>query len=127
VLEIMRFASELVDVDELNLPRSDGVRPQELQMAEQLIESLTQPFGPEKYADEYRENLMRVIRAKMKGKKVKLPEPEVPADTQVIDLMARLRQSLDAGRRRRGAVRSSRKAAAAKERTPERRSRRKSA
>src|SRR5919198_3682670 len=127
VLEIMRFASELVDVDELNLPRSDGVRPQELQMAEQLIESLAEPFNPEKYTDEYRENLMRVIRAKMKGKKVKLPEPEVPADTQVIDLMARLRQSLDAGRRRRGAVRSSRKAAAAKERTPVRRSRRESA
>src|SRR5918911_4262139 len=39
VLEIMRFASELVDVNELSLPRSDGVRPQELQMAEQLIAS----------------------------------------------------------------------------------------
>src|SRR5919202_5216592 len=37
VLEILRFASELVDVDELDLPGSDGVRPQELQMAEQLI------------------------------------------------------------------------------------------
>jgi DNA end-binding protein Ku len=127
VLEIMRFVSELVDVGELNFPGSDGVRPQELEMAEQLIASLTEPFNPEKYTDEYRENLMRVIRAKMKGKKVRLPEPEEPVDTQVIDLMARLRQSLDAGRRRRGAVRSSRKQAAARERSPARRPRRKSA
>src|ERR671929_88496 len=37
VLEIMRFASELVDVHEFDFPSSDGVRPQELQMAEQLI------------------------------------------------------------------------------------------
>jgi DNA end-binding protein Ku len=96
-------------------------------MAEQLIASLAGPFDPEKYTDEYRENLMRVIRAKMKGKRVRLPEPEVPVDTQVIDLMARLRQSLDAGRRRQGAVRSSRRQAAAKERPPARRSRRKSA
>jgi DNA end-binding protein Ku len=127
VLEIMRFVSELVDVGELNFPGSDGVRPQELEMAEQLIASLTEPFNPEKYTDEYRENLMRVIRAKMKGKKVRIPEPEEPVDTQVIDLMARLRQSLDAGRRRRGAVRSSRKQAAARERSPARRPRRKSA
>jgi DNA end-binding protein Ku len=117
-----------MDVDEYKFPTSDGVRPQELQMAEQLIASLAEPFEPEKYTDEYRENLMRVIRAKMKGKKVKLPEPEMPADTQVIDLMARLRQSLDAGGgKRRGAVRSSRKVAAAKERPTVRRSRKKSA
>jgi DNA end-binding protein Ku len=127
VLEILRFASELVDVDELDLPGSDGVRPQELQMAEQLIGSLAEPFEPEKYTDEYRENLMRVIRAKLKGKKVKPAEPEAPADTQVIDLMARLRQSLDASRGRRGTVRSSRRAAAARERPPVRRSRKKSA
>jgi DNA end-binding protein Ku len=95
VLEIMRFANELIDAESLNLPDAQLVRPQELQMAEQLVTSLAEPFDPSKYTDDYRANLMRVIKAKMKGKKVSLsPEPEEPRDAQVIDLMTRLRESL---------------------------------
>ncbi|HEX6533063.1 MAG TPA: Ku protein [Gemmatimonadaceae bacterium] len=121
VLEIMRFAAELVDAASLDLPSGDTVRPQELRMAEQLVESLTTPFDPSRYGDDYRERLMRVIRAKMKGKKVAIPEEAgAPRDTQVIDLMSRLRESLDRPRaaraRRAGAVRSGRRTAAAKER-----------
>ena len=86
VLEIMRFANELIDADSLNLPDAHSVRPQELQMAEQLVTSLAEPFDPSKYTDDYRANLMRVIKAKMKGKKAALtPEPEEPRDAQVID------------------------------------------
>jgi DNA end-binding protein Ku len=99
VLETMRFMHELVDVEELNFPTSDVVRPQELAMAEQLVSNLAEPFDPSKYTDEYRENLMRIIKAKMKGTKAKLEEPdEGPSDPQVIDLMARLRESLEQGR-----------------------------
>ena len=95
VLEIMRFAGELVDVAEYTFPKSSGVRPQEMHMAQQLIDNLAAPFKPEKYTDEYRDNLMRVIKAKMKGKKAKLREPErAHEDSDVIDLMARLQQSL---------------------------------
>ena len=120
VLEIMRFANELIDTDTLHLPDSSLVRPQELQMAEQLVNSLAEPFDPEKYTDEYRANLMRVIHAKMKGKKINLkPEPEVERDTQVIDLMTRLRQSLDQGKKR-GSVRATTPTAAASERKPPR-------
>jgi DNA end-binding protein Ku len=116
VLEIMRFAKELVDVNEFNFPGTEGVRPQELQMAEQLIASLAERFDPEKYTDEYRENLMGIIRAKMKGKKIEIPEEEdAREDTQVIDLMDRLRESLEMGKAQRRSVRSSRKAAAASE------------
>jgi DNA end-binding protein Ku len=115
VLEIMRFAKELVDVNELDFPGTEGVRPQELQMAEQLIASLAEPFDPQKYTDEYRENLMGIIRAKMKGKKIEMPEEEAREDTQVIDLMDRLRESLEMGKTQRRSVRSSRKAAAASE------------
>jgi DNA end-binding protein Ku len=116
ILEIMRFSNELIDTDSLNLPSDDVVRPQELQMAEQLVTSLAEPFDPSKYTDDYRANLMRVIRAKMKGKKIELtPEPEEPRDTQVIDLMTRLRESLDQGKKR-GSLRSKPRAAAARER-----------
>lgn len=98
VLEIMRFASELVDVDEFSFPSADGVRPQELKMAEQLIENLAEPFDPSRYTDEYRASLMKVIRAKLKGKKIEAEEPaEDPADTKVLDLMSRLEASLARG------------------------------
>jgi DNA end-binding protein Ku len=120
VLEIMRFANELIDTETLHLPDASLVRPQELQMAEQLVNSLAEPFDPTKYTDEYRANLMRVIHAKMKGKKVNLkPEPEAERDTQVIDLMTRLRESLDQGRKR-GSVRAAASSAAARERKPSR-------
>jgi len=99
VLEIMRFANELVDANELSFPSRENVRPQELQMAEQLVENLAEPFDPTRYTDEYRANLMRVIKAKMKGKKIALPEEaEEPGDAKVLDLMAKLQASLGQGR-----------------------------
>ena len=113
VLEIMRFANELVDSDEFTFPKADVVRPQELKMAEQLVANLAEPFDPARYTDDYRANLMRIIKAKMKGKKVVLEESdEAPEDTKVIDLMARLQESLAGGKR--GASRGARKSAAAK-------------
>ena len=95
VLEIMRFQDELVDIGEFSFPSEDGVRPQELQMAEQLVGNLSQPFDPSKYTDDYRANLMKIIRAKMKGKKLEVPEPEERESTQVVDLMQRLKESLE--------------------------------
>jgi DNA end-binding protein Ku len=98
---------ELVDIGELTFPSPDVVRPQELAMAEQLVSNLAVPFDPTKYTDEYRANLMRVIKAKMKGKKAKLEEPdEGPADPKVIDLMSRLRASLEQGRAKGGGARA---------------------
>ena len=99
VLEIMRFAGELVDASSLEFPSASGVRPQELQMAEQLIGNLSEPFDPTKYHDVYHDNLMRIIRAKMKGKKVEFAEPEEPEATNVVDLMARLQESLRQGKK----------------------------
>jgi DNA end-binding protein Ku len=114
VLEIMRFANELVDANEFSFPARDAIRPQELQMAEQLVANLAEPFDPSRYTDDYRANLMRVIKAKMKGKKPKLAEPERETeDSGVLDLMSRLRASLEEGTGKRGAVRTKQKAVAA--------------
>jgi DNA end-binding protein Ku len=98
VLDLMRFADEIVPETEFNFPEAEGFRPQELKMAQQLIDNLTQPFEPEKYTDQYRENLMKIIQAKMKGKKVNLKEADEPDMGGVIDLMERLQKSLDQGR-----------------------------
>jgi DNA end-binding protein Ku len=98
VLEIMRFSNELVDEKEYSFPPRDEVRPQELKMAEQLIENLAEPFDPSRYTDDYRANLMKIIKAKMRGKKIKLEEPEAEeVDSGVLDLMTRLRASLEQG------------------------------
>ncbi|HVF40985.1 MAG TPA: Ku protein [Gemmatimonadaceae bacterium] len=98
VLEIMRFSNELVNADEYTFPSRGDVRPQELAMAEQLIDNLAEPFDPTRYTDDYRANLMKVIKAKMKGKKIKLEEPEEETpDTGVLDLMSKLRASLEQG------------------------------
>ena len=114
VLEIMRFANELVDAKEFSFPSREAIRPQELQMAEQLVGNLAEPFDPTRYTDEYRANLMKIIKAKMKGKKVKLEEPEGEArDSDVLDLMSRLRASLEEGSGKKGAVHAKQKTVAA--------------
>jgi DNA end-binding protein Ku len=114
VLELMRFANELVEVEDLRFPAEDQVRPQELKMARQLVENLAEPFDASRYTDEYRANLMKIIQAKTKGKNVRLAEPERESDDAgVIDLMAKLQESLERGSRK-GAKKSAPKKAAAK-------------
>jgi DNA end-binding protein Ku len=95
MLETMRFANELVDATALSFPAAADVRPQELTMATQLITNLAERFDPERYTDDYRANLMRVIRAKMKGQKIEVEAPAAAESTKVIDLMARLQASLE--------------------------------
>ena len=99
VMEIMRYADELVDSSSFTFPSAENVRDAELKMAEQLVNTLADSFQPEKYSDTYRDNLMRIINAKMKGKKIEVEEPEEPEATNVIDLMARLQESLAQGKK----------------------------
>jgi DNA end-binding protein Ku len=94
VLSVMRFADELVDVHQFDLPGEAGIRKAELDMAKALVNSLAAEWDPSKYTDEYRENLMKVIQAKVKGKHVVLASTAEPREAEVVDLMERLRRSL---------------------------------
>jgi DNA end-binding protein Ku len=117
VLTMMRFADELADLSEFRFPKAEGVRQPERKMALQLIENLASTWNPEKYTDEYKENLMRVIQAKMKGRKPRLQDRETPHSADVVDLMARLRASLEgkgAASGRPGAAKGKKKSAAKK-------------
>lgn len=100
MLEIMRFQNELVETSEFTFPKPSNVRPEELRMAEQLVRNLAAEFDPAKYTDEYRANLMKLIRAKSTGQKLKGPRgpSQTTHDDKVVDLMARLRQSLAEGK-----------------------------
>src|SRR5215204_4296293 len=63
-------------------------------MAKMLIDNLAAEWDPSKYTDEYRDNLMKLIKARVKGEKPSLPSAEAPPEGKVVDLMERLRQSL---------------------------------
>lgn len=95
VLDLMRFADEVVDEGTERFPSADELRPQELKMAEQLIENLTEEFQPEQYKDQYRANLLKIIEAKTEGRSANLEEAAEPDTAGVIDLMARLQESLE--------------------------------
>ena len=95
VLTMMRFADELVDTRAFEFPSEAGIRKPELDMAKALVNSLAAEWDPAKYTDQYRENLLRIIKGKLKGKKVKLEEVPEPRQAEVVDLMERLRRSLE--------------------------------
>jgi DNA end-binding protein Ku len=99
-LTTMRFADEVVSPDELEdvLPEAkQKVAAKEVEMAEQLIDSLTTDFDPGAYRDEYREQLLALIERKAEGKDVlEAPEVEEPQPTRAPDLMAALEESIAA-------------------------------
>jgi len=83
-----------VDSESLSFPSGKNLKKTELNLAKTLVENLAAEWDPDKYKDDYKENLMRVIKARMKGKEAKLVADERPRDSNVIDLMERLRESL---------------------------------
>jgi DNA end-binding protein Ku len=98
VLEMMLWPDEIRDANFAFLDEDIDVRPQELQMAESLIESLSGDFEPTQYADNYREALQALIEAKVEGREVVQPaEPAADSGT-VVDLMAALRASVEAAK-----------------------------
>src|SRR5437899_1279203 len=86
VLTVMRFADELVNTSQFDFPADTAIRKVELDMAKTLVNSLAAEWDPSKYTDQYRENLMRVIQAKLKGRKPALEAEEEPRQAGVVDL-----------------------------------------
>ena len=102
VLETMVWPDEVRAPDFGFLDEDVTVRPQELAMAESLIESMTGEFDPDLYHDEYRQALEKVIEAKIEGREV-VEQPVQEEDTgSVVDLMAALRASVAAAKKGRG-------------------------
>jgi DNA end-binding protein Ku len=101
-LEQLYFADEVRPVDEIR-PARAKVDKRELELAEQLIDSFTSEWKPEKYEDTYRDELCKVIEAKRKGKEVRRAvevEEEEPADL-LEALRASIRRSAGGSKSRR--------------------------
>lgn len=97
VLELMHFPDELADPGELNLPSTEPGK-KELTMAQQLITSMSDMWEPEKWKDEYREALMKLIeeKAAAPGKKLTGTKSKGRKPTNVVDLVSVLQESIDA-------------------------------
>jgi DNA end-binding protein Ku len=98
MMETMIFHDEVVPHDDLDdLPDSKDLKvsDREVKMAQQLINSLSGEFAPEKYHDEYREKVLDLIERKASGEEIAV-QPEAPAPAKVPDLMAALEASLAA-------------------------------
>ncbi len=95
VLNRIRFEQEIRDTKDLKLPAiSKKTTAKELDMANQLVEQLTEKFDISAYKDDYSKNLLAIIKNKSKGKKASAPKLEV-VHKQNDDLMEMLKASLE--------------------------------
>ena len=108
VLMLLRYPQELVDPNDYKLPTGKAaayrITPKEIDMAKQLIDSMSGKWEPEGYHDEFRERLQEIIkkRIKSKGNLAKVVEDHAEhedAATNVVDFMSLLQKSLDTKKR----------------------------
>jgi DNA end-binding protein Ku len=95
--EIREFSLADVGIEEIPEPR-----PQEVKMAQSLIDNLTEDFDPSQFHDTYRERLLEAVQAKIEGEEITIAEAEEPAT--VVDLMEALRRSVEQSQSRREAA-----------------------
>ena len=97
-MSTMLFADEVVDpdkVDELASARDVETTKRELDIAKQLIDSLAGPFEPDRYHDEYRDQVLDLVERKAAGEEIAVQPEAEEDDAPVPDLMAALKASLD--------------------------------
>ena len=109
MLMLLRYPQELVDTSDYKIPEGAAskhrISPKEMQMAEQLIDSMSGEWKPGDYRDEFRDRLRKVIEKRLKSKGVVTPptdeEAQMPenAATNVVDFMALLQKSLASKKR----------------------------
>lgn len=99
ILETLYYADEVRQA-EAGAPEVE-VSDAELKMAHALIDMLREPFDAANYKDEYREALLEMIRAKVEGEEVAVPEAPA-AEKPAVDLMAALKASVEAAQKRKG-------------------------
>ncbi|MES2537973.1 MAG: Ku protein [Pseudomonadota bacterium] len=103
VLNTLRYPDEIRASGELDLPHGDlkkaGISNKEVDMAMALVKGMTEKWNPQQYHDTYREDVLALVKKKIKAKQTRTitaPEPEKaePKSAKIIDLMALLRQSV---------------------------------
>jgi DNA end-binding protein Ku len=132
VLNTLRYRKELRDAGDIRAPahlKDAKVKPNELNMAERLIEDMDMKWKPEEYQDTYRDDLLKMIEEKAAGKvKAEPKSKRAPREAQVIDFASLLEKSLNARKRHgSGEQPAPRRGGSATERTAAAKTRRKAA
>jgi len=97
VLETMYWPDEIREADFGGVDVSAKARPNELEMAQTLIDNLTADWDPTEFKDDYREALLRIVEAKINGEEIEVVEAEPTA--KVVDLMEALKASVAAAKK----------------------------
>lgn len=100
-MHTMYYEDEVRAVPEYGRQTNVELKPQEIQLAEQLVASLASPFEPAKYHDEYQKRVLELIEAKGEGMQVTATPQRKLAP--VIDLMAALQKSLNSAEQKKPA------------------------
>ncbi len=97
MLELMHFPDELRDTSEFESPADQKLAANEMKMALQLIDSMTEKWNPDDYTDEYRDSLQELIDKKVASGGKELPDEKTPTKrpSNVIDLAAVLQRSIE--------------------------------
>jgi DNA end-binding protein Ku len=103
VVDLLRFAHELRDADKLAVPGKDikqlKISEREIAMAKQLVETLEEPWHPEQFHEQYYDDLMKIIDAKIKSGKTKTIEERsrttAPRTSKIVDITHLLKQSVE--------------------------------
>ena len=96
----LRYAEQVVDVSRIPRPEYRALEPQEIGMAQQLVNALESDFDPTAYRDEYRHRVAELVQAKAQGRAIAFRKPE-PQRPQVVSLAEMLKQSIDLARKER--------------------------
>jgi DNA end-binding protein Ku len=115
VLETMYWPDEIREADFGGVDVSAKIRPNELEMAQTLIENLTADWDPTDLKDDYREALLRIVEAKINGEEIEIVEAEPTA--KVVDLMEALKASVAAAKKEPKSEPAPKKKAAAKKKS----------
>jgi DNA end-binding protein Ku len=99
LLQQIRFAQEIRNINDLDIPGKSTLKAGEMQMALALIDQLTGKFDISKYKDTYTDQLLKLIQAKAKGKKLQ-PSPLRVVHSKSKDLMDQLKESLSAKKKK---------------------------
>lgn len=99
VMETMFWPDELREPEFEELEATVEVRPEEVKMAEMLIENLTRPFDSAEYVDRSRERIEELAQTKLEGREIVVAE--APEPTKVVDLLEALKASVEATKQKR--------------------------
>ncbi|WP_431477223.1 Ku protein [Massilia eburnea] len=99
IMNTLRYATEIRNPEDLKLPGDSGLTDKELKMALSLVEDMSEKWNPKEYHDTYREDVLKLVEKKVKaGHTHTITEPSnespVPKASNVVDLVALLKQSL---------------------------------